>query len=51
MPSEQGFIRLVRRLSHNKKGLNEIIESFFARWAHQGSNLGPPDYESGALTN
>jgi len=20
-------------------------------WAHQGLNLGPPDYESGALTN
>ena len=20
-------------------------------WTHQGSNLGPPDYESGALTN
>ena len=21
------------------------------KWAHQGMNLGPPDYESGALTN
>jgi hypothetical protein len=21
------------------------------RWAHQDLNLGPPDYESGALTN
>ena len=21
------------------------------KWAQQGSNLGPPDYESGALTN
>ena len=20
-------------------------------WTHKGSNLGPPDYESGALTN
>jgi len=23
----------------------------FVLWAHQGMILGPPDYESGALTN
>jgi len=22
-----------------------------SKWAHQDLNLGPPDYESGALTN
>ena len=24
---------------------------FHEAWAHLGSNQGPPDYESGALTN
>ena len=27
------------------------IESLLFLWAHQDLNLGPPDYESGALTN
>ena len=35
----------------NKKAfqLNERLYNF--KWSHLGSNQGPPDYESGALTN
>ena len=32
-----------------KKSLKKNSRLF--KWTHQGSNLGPPDYESGALTN
>ncbi len=34
--------------SHNKKDFK--MKSFLL-WSHMGSNHGPPDYESGALTN
>ena len=27
------------------------MQVVYSMWAHQDSNLGPPDYESGALTN
>ena len=27
------------------------LKPLFVLWAHQGMILGPPDYESGALTN
>ncbi len=30
--------------------MKQIISGFF-KWAHLGLNQGPPDYESGALTN
>jgi hypothetical protein len=29
----------------------ETNRAVFKLWAHLGSNQGPPDYESGALTN
>ncbi len=35
----------------NKKGDEVVFTSSPAWWAHQDLNLGPPDYESGALTN
>ena len=40
----------------NQTGRNAKSADFtgaFAKisWSHQGLNLGPPDYESGALTN
>ena len=28
-----------------------MIKDSLKGWAHQDLNLGPPDYESGALTN
>ncbi len=36
-----------------KKTKDTTVEvvSFVFRWANQGLNLGPPDYESVALTN
>ena len=36
-----------------KKAANYNIEltAWLPMWAHMGSNHGPPDYESGALTN
>ena len=35
-----------------QKTLPEIIqEGFSYLWSHLGSNQGPPDYESGALTS
>ena len=33
----------------NKKTSN--FRGLFILWSHLGSNQGPPDYESGALTN
>ena len=38
--------------SINKKGFHyELCETLDLPWAHLGLNQGPPDYESGALTN
>lgn len=36
-----------------KKALAGFSEPFGSgsKWSHLGSNQGPPDYESGALTN
>jgi len=30
---------------------SHLCEVFKMKWSHLGSNQGPPDYESGALTN
>ena len=38
-----------KRLS--KKNSRQINTDDYLLWAHQGLNLGLPDYESGALTN
>ncbi len=39
----------------NKKSLKYRTDNqgftFDLKWSHLGSNQGPPDYESGALTN
>ena len=35
--------------SWQKKEADQTIQPLFL-WAHQDLNLGPPDYESGALT-
>lgn len=35
--------------SKKQKTLPILLEGF--SWSHLGSNQGPPDYESGALTN
>ncbi len=38
--------------SHEKKkGSQRIANCLFSMWTSQGLNLGPPDYESVALTN
>ena len=34
----------------NKNPYNQLIYKGFL-WSHMDSNHGPPDYESGALTN
>ncbi len=34
-----------------KTPLQDMLAKVFKVWAHQDLNLGPPDYESGALTN
>ncbi len=39
-----------RRLFKTKPK-NEFKICFWGVWSHLGSNQGPPDYESGALTN
>jgi hypothetical protein len=36
---------------YKKKHLRKIEGANLWGWAHQGLNLGPPDYESGALTS
>ena len=33
----------------NKTSQNNVLKG--SRWSHLGSNQGPPDYESGALTS
>ena len=35
----------------NEKVLRLHVKLFHTKWAIQGLNLGPPDYESVALTN
>ena len=35
------------KMSYNLLNCNSLLEM----WAQKGSNLRPPDYESGALTN
>ena len=37
-------------LKNNLYGFHKYSK-LILMWAHQGLNLGPPDYESGALTN
>ena len=34
-----------------KKAVTKFVTAGFSTWAIQGLNLGPPDYESVALTN
>ena len=34
-----------------KKAVTNFVTAWFSVWAIQGLNLGPPDYESVALTN
>ena len=34
-----------------KKAVTKFVTAWFSMWAIQGLNLGPPDYESVALTN
>ncbi len=35
----------------NKKAATMPCNCLILKWAHLGLNQGPPDYESGALTN
>ena len=35
----------------NERVLRVSVKLFHTKWAIQGLNLGPPDYESVALTN
>lgn len=35
----------------NERALRLHVKLFHTKWAIQGLNLGPPDYESVALTN
>jgi hypothetical protein len=45
-------VKTACKLRANEKGFQAIsLKPFFNLWAHQGTILGPPDYESGALTN
>ncbi len=45
-------INMVQKLVQIKKGSKLLSsETLTTLWAHQDLNLGPPDYESGALTN
>ena len=34
-----------------KKTVTNLCNCLISKWSHLGSNQGPPDYESGALTN
>ena len=36
---------------HEKKAANLTLTAWFSLWTSQGLHLGPPDYESVALTN
>ncbi len=40
--------RVLNEKSHSRK---KSISDCHSMWAHLGLNQGPPDYESGALTN
>jgi hypothetical protein len=45
-------IRISVKYANKKKGFKpHRLKPFSVLWAHQGMILGPPDYESGALTN
>lgn len=37
--------------NYYKKSPYIAVKASFFLWSHLGSNQGPPDYESGALTN
>jgi hypothetical protein len=36
---------------NNNYKKKDLFNEVFRVWSHLGSNQGPPDYESGALTN
>ena len=44
------FVQTMCKLLSKKKPYISVRLSFYL-WSHLGSNQGPPDYESGALTN
>ncbi len=47
-----GFGRSVElKIQTPGKQTTRNLHGLFAKWAHLGSNQGPPDYESGALTS
>ena len=37
--------------NYTKKAATKFVTALFSMWTSQGLNLGPPDYESVALTN
>ena len=41
----------VKRKAGGLSQKKEVLTHLLFLWAHQGMILGPPDYESGALTN
>ena len=41
----------VKRKAGGLSQKKEVLAHLLFLWAHQGMILGPPDYESGALTN
>ncbi|MET3875312.1 hypothetical protein ABIE50_000724 [Chitinophaga sp. OAE865] len=44
--------QLLVSVSNEKKAFRaNPLKAFSTAWSHQGMILGPPDYESGALTN
>ena len=43
------FTHCLRR--HEKSTCEKLVSAWFSMWTSQGLNLGPPDYESVALTN
>ena len=49
----ENVVNLVVYINTIKHKKNPVIQSIsgFLTWSHLGSNQGPPDYESGALTN
>ncbi len=45
------FREVVMYPAKKRKALPSLKVPCLLRWAHLGLNQGPPDYESGALTN
>ncbi len=43
--------KIFQKISKQKTPTQSIDYEGFILWASLGSNQGPPDYESGALTN